>query len=167
MEAVAATGEEGLGLGGAKMTKALLMRNTASRAGVVVLWGIVIGILVYSPLMATLEGELLPVTSGIVPGPGVARDGGLDFSFSYTKYRACRLLGVSARKGDLWTPFYIVPGQPSEGGGTRAPGPQRSLLWHLGEPSLEGVQISFVHDCHLGWVTITKVFDGGAGASSN
>lgn len=131
---------------------------SAKRAGLVLLWGAIAGALFYSPLMPTLEGMALPVTTKIEIVGGVERGwDGIDFRFAYTKLRNCELLGTDVRgPGGKFVYFYPLPQQGAPQ--TRGLGPQVSNKWHLGADSLEGLQMTFIHRCQPLWVTVTKVW---------
>ncbi len=112
---------------------------------------------VYGPFMVYIEGDLLPVTSKITVTSQTPANGGLDITFSYTKYRFCELEGFDARAGQLEVPMTIAPvsATPSP---VRTPGYQGSRVWHIGAASMDGISLWFIHRCNPLWLTATKVY---------
>ena len=132
-------------------------RFAGLRASTFIMWALLIALPIYGPVMPAFEGLILPVTTKIGPvNPVVTNDGGLEFRFQYTKLRACEYLGTEARLAGYHVDFYPAPGQQSSG--TRTTGAQLSQLWHLSNPTLNGVTIFFTHRCSPLWLTQTMVY---------
>ena len=110
---------------------------------------------VYGPFMAYAEGSWFPVTSPIAIVTSEPAKDGLDIRYSYTKYRNCEFVGVSAKIDGTEVGFEPVLSSPP---GTRSTGQQISRLWHLDAPSLDGVRIYFTHRCHPFWIVAAKVY---------
>lgn len=137
--------------------------TAAWRASVVLMGSALIAIPVYGPLMPSLEGDLLPVTTRLVlldpvtleplvpvPDP----DGWISLRFSYEKLRSCQYVGVEAQVAGLRIEMEQAEGST----GTRLPGKQVSSVWRLHTASLRYLKIFFVHRCSPLWITITEVF---------
>lgn len=123
-------------------------------AGILLLL-LVVFLPVYGPVMAYVEGYVLPVTSPvrIVNVTPDASGTTLTFRFGYIKYRACEYLGTSWRINGMPVDAHpVLPGNT-----TRSPGAQISSLWTVEAPTLEGSEVWFWHRCGFAWMTATKV----------
>ncbi len=134
------------------------MRFASQRSWWFLFWAALVALPIYGPIMPMIDGFILPVTTKISPvHPVVTDDGGLEFKFQYTKLRACEYLGTEARLSGYHVDFGLAPGQ-LQMGGTRSTGAQISQLWHLDNPTLQGVTIYFLHRCMPLWISQTQVY---------
>jgi hypothetical protein len=112
---------------------------------------------IYGPMLPTIEGYLLPVTSKIQivnPAADPSDAGSMLFTFTYTKYRACEYLGTEARVKGLHVDFENTEAANI----TRVPGPQISQVWRLRSTDLADLAIYFIHRCSPYWITITRAY---------
>ena len=128
----------------------------------------------YGPLMPTIEGGLLPVTTSIVFVDPVTRLPLLDAAgeqivpltadpadptsilvrFTFTKLRACEYLGTNAQIKGITVDFESA----SAPSGTRLPGQITSPVWRLHATSLKDLEVRFIHRCNPFWLTVTKAY---------
>ena len=126
-------------------------------------WPVTIGMLVlvmipiWGPLMPPLEGAVWPVTSKVVfVDQQITEDGRL-VRMSYTKNRDCEIIGVSMDR--VGTPIDFEPVAGSlDALVTRGTGPQISRQWFVGDRSIEGLRLRFLHRCSPWWTTVTVAF---------
>lgn len=123
------------------------------RAVFFLFWALIMAIPVYGPFMGGLEGRFFPVTGNVVMKTLRHVDGGLIISYSFTKYRQCEFVGMSAEKKNNQIAFFPLHRTYTHGVGEG----QDSGLWHLGAIGLDGVSLFMIHRCTPMWLTITKV----------
>jgi len=111
---------------------------------------------VYGPYMVYAEGVLLPVTSKIEIVETRPSGTRLDVRFAYTKYRSCELVSTLLKRGEQEIDFSPVLGNAAPPT-TRLPDQQISRLWHVDAPTLDGLEMWFLHRCSPLWLTATQV----------
>lgn len=126
-------------------------------------WPVVIVLLVFAmlpiwgPLMPPLEGEINPVTSKVTFTAVTPVEGGLTVRMNYTKNRDCEIIGVSLDRAGVPIEFEPVTGSTASLI-TRGTGNQISRQWFIGDGSVDGLRLRFLHRCHMFWTTVTIAY---------
>lgn len=112
---------------------------------------------VWGPLIPPLEGRIAPVTSKVtfIEQPPV--EGGFTVRMSYTKLRDCEIIGVSMDRNGVPIEFEPVNGSLDKLF-TRGTGPQISRQWFVGDDSLDGLRLRWIHRCHVLWTAVTVAY---------
>lgn len=114
---------------------------------------LVMGMLpLYGPLMPTIDGSLLPVTSKVQFVDVHPVEGGLSVRLQFKKLRDCEFLGVTADRDGVSVPFDPVAGGLPI---TLPTGDRVSRPWLLGTTDLDGIRIRWVHRCNVYYTTVT------------
>lgn len=128
------------------------LKWAALRAGLVVVFAGLTGVLIYGPFVGGLEGHFAPVVDGLAVGNVLQSGKGVEFDFTYWKLRDCRLVGVEADRAGERVMFF-----PLDRIAPKLLGFQQSGKWFLEGNGVEGVSLMFYHRCNPLWVTITRV----------
>jgi hypothetical protein len=112
---------------------------------------------VWGPLLPPVEGSVMPVTTKVTFVDLRAAEGGMTARMSYVKNRNCEILGVSMDRNGVPVEFEPVQGS-TDNMVTRGTGPQISRVWFIGDDSLNGLRLRFVHRCNPLFVTVTIAY---------